>query len=62
MQAAKDPSSPEWQAPCILRGDLQSTFVFKGFDEVRRLGLRQETEREVRQSPARSHGNVESES
>jgi hypothetical protein len=35
---------------------LQSTFVFKGFDEVRRLGLRQETEAVVRLAKARSHG------
>jgi hypothetical protein len=36
--------------------DVQSTFVFKGFDEVRRLGLRQETEAVVRLAKARSHG------
>jgi hypothetical protein len=35
---------------------VQSTFVFKGFDEVRRLGLRQETEAVVRLAKARSHG------
>jgi hypothetical protein len=35
---------------------LQSTFVFKGFDEVRRLGLRQETEAVVRLAKARTHG------
>ncbi len=34
----------------IPRGDLQTTFVFKGFDEVRRLGLQQDTERRVRNS------------
>eukprot|EP00798_Chlamydomonas_sp_ICE-L_P013889 gene13889-19815_t len=61
LQAARDLSSPwpEWQAPRIPRGDLQSVFVFKGFDEVRRLGLRQETERDVRQTPAQGHGNVD---
>ena len=37
-----------WQAPKIPRGDLQATFIFKGFDEVKRLGLRVETEAEVR--------------
>ncbi|EFJ52115.1 trypsin family [Volvox carteri f. nagariensis] len=40
----------EWPCPFIPRGDLQTTFVFKGFDEVRRLGLQQETERRVRNS------------
>jgi S1-C subfamily serine protease len=49
------PSSPsssslprKWQAPVIPRGDLQATFSFKGFDEVLRLGLRSETETQVR--------------
>lgn len=32
----------------IPRGDLQTTFLFKGFDEARRLGLNRETEAEVR--------------
>uniref|UniRef100_A0A383V519 Pro-apoptotic serine protease NMA111 n=1 Tax=Tetradesmus obliquus TaxID=3088 RepID=A0A383V519_TETOB len=48
--------SSGWSAACISRGDLQSTFVFKGFDEVRRLGLRQDTEAVVRLAKARSHG------
>jgi hypothetical protein len=30
--------------------------VFKGFDEVRRLGLRQQTEAVARLAKARSHG------
>ncbi|GBF93978.1 protease Do-like [Raphidocelis subcapitata] len=42
---------PAWSASCILRGDLQTTFLFKGFDEVRRLGLRPETEAQVRAAP-----------
>lgn len=45
-----------WHAAAIARGDLQTTFVFKGFDEVRRLGLRQETEAAVRAAPGASHG------
>ncbi|KAK9843749.1 hypothetical protein WJX81_004878 [Elliptochloris bilobata] len=42
-------TSPErWPAPRISRGDLQATFTFKGFDDVRRLGLRAATEAAVR--------------
>ena len=37
-----------WVAPDIPRGDLQATFLFKGFDEVKRLGVRSETEAMVR--------------
>ena len=37
-----------WRAPAIPRGDLQATFVFKGFDEVQRLGLTHATEAAVR--------------
>ncbi|KXZ56802.1 hypothetical protein GPECTOR_1g722 [Gonium pectorale] len=52
IQASKDPSGDPavWPAPVIPRGDLQTTFVFKGFDEVRRLGLGEDTERRVRKS------------
>ncbi|PNW85316.1 hypothetical protein CHLRE_03g180650v5 [Chlamydomonas reinhardtii] len=52
IQASKDACDKPgvWPAPVIPRGDLQTTFVFKGFDEVRRLGLQQETERRVRNS------------
>ncbi|KAL4420764.1 hypothetical protein ABPG75_010420 [Micractinium tetrahymenae] len=38
------------EQPHIPRGDLQATFVFKGYDEVRRLGLQQDTEAAVRAS------------
>lgn len=37
-----------WLAPVTQRGDLQATFVFKGFDEVQRLGLTHATEAAVR--------------
>ena len=43
-----------WVAPVIPRGDLQTTFLFKGFDEVKRLGLREETETEVRRAQAQA--------
>ena len=36
----------------MARGDLQATFAFKGFEEVRRLGLRRETEAAVRTAAA----------
>lgn len=52
VQSCKDLSLPwhQWEKPVICRGDLQTTFVFKGFDEIRRLGLCQETERLIRHS------------
>jgi len=45
----------QWQAPRVPRGDLQATFVFKGYDEVQRLGLRSETEAQVRAAQAQSN-------
>lgn len=40
IQASKDVTAPVhvWPKPVIPRGDLQTTFLFKGFDEVRRSG------------------------
>ncbi len=46
------PPSVQWQAPVIPRGDLQATFLFKGFDEVKRLGLTSKTEAQVRAAQA----------
>lgn len=43
-----------WRAPIIPRGDLQATFVFKGFDEVQRLGLTHTTEAAVRAASRQS--------
>lgn len=43
-----------WRAPVIPRGDLQATFVFKGFNEVQRLGLTHATEAAVRAASCKS--------
>ncbi|KAL4517828.1 hypothetical protein Ndes2526A_g02205 [Nannochloris sp. 'desiccata'] len=48
----------KWQAPVIPRGDLQATFIFKGYDEVHRLGLRSETEAQVRAAQAQTNHSV----
>ena len=58
MQACQDIEEHPgaWRAPAIPRGDLQATFVFKGFDEVQRLGLTHATEAAVR---AASRGAVQ---
>ncbi|KAK9816755.1 hypothetical protein WJX72_004724 [[Myrmecia] bisecta] len=60
-QAAKDPSAgpDRWPQPQIPRGDFQATFVFKGFEEVRRLGLTHQTEAVVRAAAAQEASEAE---
>ena len=43
-----DTPQERWPLPHISRGDLQAMFMFKGFDDVRRLGVRATTEAAVR--------------
>lgn len=57
LQEQKDMSLKGWTPAVISRGTLQLTFSHKGFHEIRRLGLKRDTEEMVRKaSPSSETG------
>ena len=60
MQGCHEPGAGPgaWHAPAIPRGDLQATFLFKGYDEVRRLGLSRGAEAAVRAAASAQAGGA----
>tara|TARA_B110000977_G_scaffold51524_1_gene70019 strand:+ start:6846 stop:9953 length:3108 start_codon:yes stop_codon:yes gene_type:complete len=51
-----DVSAPLWHLPNVPRGTLQATFCYKGFDDLRRMGLPLETEKLLREAQVEEGG------